>query len=271
MLKIGDFSKLARVTVKALRYYDELGLLKPVNVDQFTGYRYYSATQLTQLYRIIALKDMGLSLEEISRLLRDDVSVSHILDLLHVKQEEQKQKLEAEAERLKRVEEWLIQVEKEGKMPDYEIVLKKISPQKVVAIREILPNYSATGQLFQKIAPYVYKSGSQMTGPPLLIIYDEEFKERDVDIEVAFPIAKDVPSKGEFKCKELPGYDQMATTIHKGSYETVGGAYSALMKWIEVNGYHIIGPSREIYFTDPRSGTPPSEYVTEIQFPVAKA
>jgi DNA-binding transcriptional MerR regulator len=108
MLKIGDFSKLARVTVKALRYYDELGLLKPVSVDQFTGYRYYSTGQLTQLHRIVALKDMGLSLEEISRLLKDDISIAHILDLLHAKQEEQKQKLEVETERLRRVEEWLV-------------------------------------------------------------------------------------------------------------------------------------------------------------------
>src|SRR5271157_177020 len=115
MLKIGDFSNLARVTIKALRYYDELGLLKPVKVDEFTGYRYYEASQLTQVQRIIALKDMGLSLEEVSRLLRDNVSISHILDLLHSKQEEQKQKLAVELERLKRVEEWLVQVEKEGK------------------------------------------------------------------------------------------------------------------------------------------------------------
>ena len=270
MLKIGDFSKLARVTVKALRYYDELGLLKPVSVDQFTGYRYYSTGQLTQLHRIVAMKDMGLSLEEISRLLKDNVSVAHILDLLHVKQEEQKQKLEVETERLRRVEEWLVQVEKEGKMPDYEIVIKRIAPQKVVSIRQIMPNYSATGQLFQKIGPYIYKSGSQIIGPPILIIYDEGFKEKDVDIEVAFPIVKDVPSKGEFKCKELPGYDQMAATIHKGTYDSVGGAYIAMGKWIETNGYQIIGPCREIYFTDPRSGTPPNEYVTEIQFPVGK-
>jgi effector-binding domain-containing protein len=268
MLKIGDFSKLARVTIKALRYYDELGLLKPVKVDEFTGYRYYSASQLTQLYRIMALKDMGLSLEEISRLLRNDVSIDHILDLLHTKQIEQKQKLEAETARLKRVEEWLMQVEREGKMPEYEIVLKKTTSQKVVSVRQILPNYSATGQLFQKIVFYIFKSGSQMAGPPLAIIYDEEFKEKDVDVEVAFPIARDVPSAGEFKCKELPGYDQMATTIHKGGYESVDGAYSALMKWIEKNNYQIVGPSREIYLTDPSSGTPPSEYVTEVQFPV---
>jgi effector-binding domain-containing protein len=270
MLKIGDFSKLARVTIKSLRYYDELGLLKPVKVDQFNGYRYYEASQLTHLYRIIALKDMGLSLEEISRLLQENVSIAHILDLLHIKQNEQKQKLEAETERLKRVEEWLIQVEKEGKMPDYEIVLKKTSSVKVVAIREILPDYAATGQLFQKIAPYIFKSGSQVAGPPILIIYDEGYKEKDVDVEVAFPIARDVPSKGEFKCIELPGYEQMATTIHKGIYNTIGSAYNALGKWIEVNGYQIVGPCREIYFTDPSSGIPPSEYVTEIQFPVTK-
>ena len=105
----------------------------------------------------------------------------------------------------------------------------------------------------------------------MLLMYDEGFKEKDVDLEVAFPIAKDVSSKGEFKCRELPGYEQMATTIHKGTYDSVGSAYTALGKWIETNGYQIIGPCREIYFTDPRSGTPPNEYVTEIQFPVTKA
>ena len=80
MLKIGDFSRFARVSVKALRYYDELGLLKPVKVDEFTGYRYYSATQLTQLHRISAMKDMGLSLEEIARLLNEDVPISRWAD-----------------------------------------------------------------------------------------------------------------------------------------------------------------------------------------------
>ncbi len=269
MLKIGDFSNLARVTIKALRYYDELGLLKPVKVDEYSGYRYYSVSQLTQLHRIIALKDMGLSLEEISRLLKDNVSIAHILDLLHSKQAEQKQKLEAETERLKRVEEWLVQVEKEGKMPDHEIVIKKVSPVKVVSVRETLPNYSAVGHLFQKIAPYIYRNRSQIAGPPMTIYHDEGYKEKDVDVEVAFPITRDVPSKGEFKCLELPGYDQVVATIHKGSYESISGAYNAMGKWIETNGYQIVGPPREIYLTDPGK-TKPHENVTEIQFPVAK-
>jgi DNA-binding transcriptional MerR regulator len=194
MLKIGDFSQLARVMVKALRYYDERGLLKPVKVDEFTGYRYYSASQLTQLHRIVAMKDMGLSLEEISKLLKDDVAIGSILDLLHSKQEEQKRKLEVEAERLKRVEEWLVEAEREGKMPNYEIVIKKIEPQKVVSVRSVLPNYAATGPIFQKIAPFVYKSWAKIVGPPMLIIYDEGYKEKDVDVEVAFPVSKEVKS-----------------------------------------------------------------------------
>jgi effector-binding domain-containing protein len=271
MLKIGDFSRFARVSVKALRYYDELGLLKPVKVDEFTGYRYYSATQLTQLHRISAMKDMGLSLEEIARLLNEDVPISYILDLLHIKQEEQKRKLEVEAERLKRVEEWLVGVEKEGKMPEFEIVTKKIAPLKVLSLREIIPDYSQIGNLFQKMEAYLKKSGTQMVGPPMAIYYDEGFKDKDADVELIFPVAKEVPSKGEVKCKDLPGWDRVASTIHKGNYNTVGEAYTALGRWIETNGFQTVGPCREIYFTDPRSGTPVDQYVTEVQMPVAKA
>ena len=278
MLKIGDFSQLARVSIRALRYYDELGLLKPVKVDNFSGYRYYSAEQLTQLQRIIAMKDMGLSLEEIACLLKDNVSIAHIQDLLHIKQEELKQKLEIEAKRLKRVEEWLVEVEKEGKMPNYEIVIKKILPLKVVSIRTTLPNSLAVEPVWRKAEPvlrkivdYIFKSGSQITGPPLAIFYGEGPKEKDFDMEAALPVSQDVPSKGEFQCKELPGYDQMVTTIHKGGINSGGPAYAALGKWIETNGYQIIGHDREIYFVDPHITTPPIEFITEIQIPVAKA
>jgi effector-binding domain-containing protein len=223
-----------------------------------------------QLHRIVALKEMGLSLEEIARLLRDDISIVHILDLLHVKQDEQKRKLEVEAERLKRVEDWLVDVEKEGKMPDYEIVIKKIAPQKVVSLRKVIPDYGHIGELFQKLDPYLAKSGGQMMGPPMVIYYDEGFKDKDADVELIFPVLKDIPSKGEIVCKELPGVERVAATIHKGAYNKVGSAYTALGKWIETNGYQTVGPCREIYFTDPRANTPLNEYITEVQMPIVK-
>jgi len=291
MLKIGDFSQLAHVTIRALRYYDELGLLKPIKVDDYSGYRYYSADQLTQLHRIIAMKDMGLSLEDIARLLKDDVPVSHILDLLRIKQEEQKQRLEIEAERLKRVEEWLMQVEKEGKMPNYEIVVKTIAPLSIVSIRTGVPNSRAVDPVWRKIEPvvrklvdYIFKSGSQIAGPPMAIFHGGEPEENDFDMEIAFPVPDDVPSKGEFHFKKLPGYDRMVTTIHKGGVNSGRPAYAALGKWIEKNDYHLVGPdreiylidyqitspSREIYFTDSHSSIPTGEFITEIQLPVAK-
>ena len=270
MIRIGDFSRLGRVTVKALRHYDEIGLLKPVRVDEFTGYRYYSAGQITRLSRIIALKEMGLSLDEIARLLKDDVSIAHILDLVQIKQTEIKQRLSEESERLTRVEEWLKQVEKEGKMPDYEVVLKKVEPQKVLSIRKVIKSYDKMGELFSTLGPYVFQAGAQMIGPPISLYHDKEFKESDVDVEVAFPIAAAVQTSGEFKCYDLPGYETVASVIHKGSFQGVSGAYNALTQWIEANGYQPAGPNREIYFTDPNSGVSPDEYVTEVQWPVTK-
>jgi len=98
VFKIGDFSRLSLVSVKALRYYDELGLLKPARVDEFTGYRYYSASQLTRLNRILAMKDMGLSLEQIALLLDKELTPDQIRGMLRLKQVELRQQLEEAVE-----------------------------------------------------------------------------------------------------------------------------------------------------------------------------
>ena len=111
LLKIGDFSKISQVSVKTLRYYDEVGLLRPVEVDPFTGYRYYSAGQLPRLHRVLALKDLGFSLEQISRLLDDELSPAQIRGVLRMKQAELQQHIRDELARLARVEARLRQLE----------------------------------------------------------------------------------------------------------------------------------------------------------------
>ncbi len=267
-MQIGDFSKLSFATVKALRYYDEIGLLKPERVDDSTGYRHYSASQLPRLHRILALKDLGLSLEEVARLLGDDVPLAAVLDLLHAKQGQIKDRLEAERAKLARIEEWLKQTEMEGKMPDYEVVLKKVKSQKVVSVRRVLSSYSHIAELFAAIGPYLGKVHAPVKGPPFAMYHDREFKEADVDVEVAFPLWREVKATGEFKSYELAG-GEMATLTHKGPYEGIGQAYSALMHWVEANNYQMAGPNREVYLTEP-SKAPPSEWVTEIQVPVEK-
>jgi DNA-binding transcriptional MerR regulator len=100
MFKIGDFSKLSRVSIKALRLYDEMRLLKPIQVDQFTSYRYYCASQLPRLNRILAFKDLGFSLEQILKLLDEDLSLAEIRGMLRLKQAELQNYIETEQARL---------------------------------------------------------------------------------------------------------------------------------------------------------------------------
>ena len=128
MFKIGDFSKLSRVPVKTLRYYDEIGLLPPEQVDQYTGYRYYSAHQLERLNRILALKDLGLSLEQIRQMLVQSLPADQIRGMLRLKQAELAEEISDNQARLARVEARLRQIEQENGMPDYEVTIKKLPP-----------------------------------------------------------------------------------------------------------------------------------------------
>jgi effector-binding domain-containing protein len=272
MFRIGDFSTLSRISVKTLRYYDEIGLLKPVEVDRFTGYRYYSADQLPKLNYIRSLKDMGLSLEEVATFINNDLTPHQMRDIFILKKGELNQRLNEERRRLEQVEKLLMQIEKEGAMPDYQVTIKKVEPQLVASIRDILPTYGNVGPLYGEIFKYLGKKWVfKPAGPPMMLCHDGEYKERDVDVEIAVPIGKKISGSDRVKVYELPGIEQAACTVYKGAYEGIGEAYSAIMSWIEGNGYRITGPDREIYFTDPNKVKDPSENVTEIQFPVEKA
>jgi effector-binding domain-containing protein len=270
MFKIGDFSRLSRISVKTLRYYDEIGLLKPVRVDQFTGYRYYSADQLPQLNYIIALKDTGLSLEEIATLVNNSLDPSQIRDIFILKQAELRQRLSEERNRLEQVEKLLKQIEKEGKMPDYKVVVKKVEPQTVASMRGILPAYGEVGQFYGEIFKHLAKKMIfKPAAATLLICYDGEFKESDVDVEICVPVKKSIPGSDKVKVYELPAIEA-ASIIHKGPYESISEAYGALMAWIENSGCQVAGPSRELYLTSPYDTDDASKYVTEVQFPVLK-
>ncbi|MEW6143010.1 MAG: MerR family transcriptional regulator [Chloroflexota bacterium] len=271
MLKIGDFSRLSRVSVKALRYYDEIGLLKPVSVDQFSGYRYYSAEQLPRLNRILVLKELGLSLEEVAVLAAEDLPQARITELLQAKQTELRQRLNEDHSRLAQLEQLLNAIAKEGTMPAYDITLKKLDAQKVACVRAIIPTYSDIPKLFDELFGQIGRFQSKFAGAPVALYHDLEFKERDADVEIAMPIRGDITVTGRLKMHELPAVASAACTIHKGSFDQVGDAYKALMSWIEANRYQMAGPAREVYLQGPGPGVDPSSYVTEIQLPVEKA
>ena len=270
MFKIGDLSKLSQVPVKTLRYYDEIGLLKPAKVDTFTGYRYYSADQLPRLHRILALKDLGLSLSQITRLLDDNLPPDQIRGMLRLKQAEIQQKVQEDQDRLARVEWRLKQIEEEETMSDQEVVLKKAPAMTVAALREVIPTYSDVGRLYGELFAHLGQHGVRPAGPPLAIYYDQEYRERDVDVEAIVPVANSAPTGSRVAGRELPAVDNMACIMHQGSYETIGEAYTRLLSWAGANSYQIIGPCREVYLRGPESGQDPSTYVTEVQVPVEK-
>lgn len=273
MLKIGDFSKLSQVSIKTLRYYDEMGLLKPGQTDRFTGYRYYTVDQLPRLNRILALKDLGFSLDQVRQVLDEQVSTAELRGMLRLKQAEVQQDMEIERARLERIEARLRQIEQENRMTRYDVVLKKVEPITVASARELIPNYGAIGSLIGTVFKFLGKNGVQPAGAPFTIWHDHGFKETNVDAELAVPVnealAAALVGDTQVHINRLPAV-VMACVIHQGSYEDFGQAYQALGEWIESNGYRICGTNREIYLSGPESAGNPANYVTEIQFPVEK-
>jgi DNA-binding transcriptional MerR regulator len=273
MFKIGDFSRLSLVSVKALRYYDELGLLKPARVDEFTGYRYYSASQLTRLNRILALKDMGLSLEQVALLLDKELTPDQIRGMLRLKQVELSQQIIEGQARLARIEAWLAAFEQEVTMPAYEVILKKVAPLQVAQARGIAPSMEQIGStldhLFDQVMAYISQQGATVAGPGITLYYDTEFRERDVNVGACLSFAGSLNDGEQVKVVELPAVETMASVVHQGSFSTLNQAYNAILQWIEANGYYINGPSRELNLEYERGGDQ-SKFVTEVQFPVEK-
>src|SRR5512141_2439465 len=177
MFKIGDFSRLSQVAVKTLRYYDEIGLLKPREVDRFTGYRYYSASQLSRLNRILLLKDLGLSLDQIGRLLEDDLPPAQLRGMLKLRQAEIERSIEQEETRLARVAALLNQIEQENTvMSNYDVVIKKVAPVRIAAIRDVVANYSAQGELWGELGAYLAQHNVKAVAPCFTIDHNDSDK-----------------------------------------------------------------------------------------------
>jgi effector-binding domain-containing protein len=272
MIRIGDFSRLSRVSIKTLRYYDEVGLLKPAYVDPSTGYRYYLYEQLPRLNRILALKDLGFSLEEIGRLIAEDLTLQALRGMLTLRKAEIQQQLQDASERIARVEARLEEIEKEQSMTPYDVVLKEIDPVKVASVRGVVPLPPQQGRLWHQLETVLAQKGIRPAGPCLSIYHDEEYREKDWDIEVCEPVQEALEVSEPVLVRELPAVESMACVIHHGPFTSIGQAYDSIMKWIAENGYRINGPAREVYLQEARGGRQEDpDTITEIQFPVQKA
>jgi DNA-binding transcriptional MerR regulator len=273
MFKIGDFSKLSCVSVKTLRYYDELGLLKPAHVDHFTGYRYYSADQLPRLNRILALKDLGFSLEQTIRLLEGTLAPGQMREFLLMKQAELHRRVQDEQARLVRVEARLRLIEQEDTMPKYDVVLKRIEAKTVVSARKVAPTFGEVHLFEREVHSALEQYGITPIAASLNIYHHMGFLDRDMEIEVAAPVDAapsidiPLPSGERITSQVLPAVQVMACLTQPVTEDTITEAYNAMGMWIQSNGYRIVGPSREI--CQPLDlGDKTGAFLIEIQFPV---
>lgn len=270
MLKIGDFSKLSRVSVRMLRYYGELGLLKPAEIDRFTDYRYYREEQLTTVGRITALRDMGFGLAEIGEILNEYDCPERLLARLSVR------RAELEAER-REVEHRLMRLEytqmrlREGKNMNYNVNIREIPERYAACVRMILPSYEQEGLAWAALMRDTEQLNLIPDDPCICcaLFHDGEHKESDVDVEVQKTVKGRYPDTGSVQFRTLPAVT-VASCVIKGSYEQMSEAYAACSKWIEANGYALNGPVFNIYHVSPHETQNPEEYVTEVCWPVRR-
>jgi predicted transcriptional regulator YdeE/DNA-binding transcriptional MerR regulator len=285
MIKIGDFSKLAHVSIKTLHHYDDLGLMRPAHVDRYTAYRYYEIGQLSRLNRILALKDLGFSLEQVTQLLVENLSTAELRGMLRMKQMELAEQVEDECTRLARVELRLLQLEREGNLQEAIVAVKAVPAQtvllgKIVAAREeMLP--AARKSLHNLLQIQLERAQLKPAGPWFSLLNEAPYA--DSNLEVALAVGVNLHSgqhpddwqEAPVRVLDLEAVPGMASIIHQDASATLPQTYASLYIWIQSNGYQPAGACREIYLPeDGVSASPSADLYTgtvELQCPLQKA
>ncbi|MDV2481347.1 MerR family transcriptional regulator [Methanoculleus sp. Wushi-C6] len=272
-IPIGTFSQITRLSQKALRLYDERGLLVPAARDICTGYRYYTFAQVERGIRIRHLLWLGFGLSEVETILdaRERGDAGTIRDLFRARLAE----TEREVGRLHAIAEVLrVQDPLNGgfRMSITEPVIKEIPSLRALSRRERGVYQEAIPRLIGELCAYVYPAdgrqpAARVAGPIMFVCHDEEYRETDADIEVAIPITGSVNLDGSaIEVRTLPG-GRFVSVLHTGPYGGVGKAYERLFAYMGEHGLAPAGPSRELYLNDPAE-VPEDELMTEVQFPV---
>ena len=276
MFRIGEFAQIAQVSTRQLRFYDKLGLLRPIHTDQQSGYRYYAARQLPRLNAILALKELGLTLDQIGSLIEDSVSPQELRGMLLLKKAETEKILQTEAQRLRHIESRIAQIDRQDGLIGYDIVTKSLPSQSMLATHQSVVDFEEAGPLVATVAE-AGRTAMRAPGRGNLVVVagndsDSDRLELTIGYLVAHAHEHSVSADGfTFTPMDLPAIATAAAVVRQGTNPESHAAFGALGSWIEANGYSICGPSREI-FLEPVLEPPAFDTaLVEIQFPVAAA
>ncbi|MFI6269518.1 MerR family transcriptional regulator [Micromonospora zamorensis] len=273
MFTIGDFARLGRVSVRMLRHYDSIGLLRPASVDPHTGYRFYRADQLRRLNRVIALKELGLTLEQVRAIVDDAVDVAELRGMLRLRRGQLAEQLAADTARLTAVEARLRLIESEGRMTTQEVVLKEIVPVRVAELTAVAPSYQGEdiGPVIQPLYPELFRrlAGAGITPAGPSIAWYEPAPGDDGDavvVHAGVTVGVGAEAASDVAVVDLPAVRTAATIIHHGAMDDVEESMQVLARWIEDNGYRTDGFAREVYLD--YCPDAPEKGVTELQLAV---
>lgn len=265
MLTIGEFSKICRVSTKTLRYYDEIGLLKPMQVNNETGYRYYETAQLKDVLLVSRLKLYQFSLPEIAMIMARNDS-AYLADSIRLKREAILKQMDRQEYILRQMEQDIGKIERSIDIMAKNIVINLIETQpiQIYSLRKYISmnDFSAFfGELFAGL----HKNGIQIGGPCMSIYHSEEHNPEHFEVEVGVPVA----GGDDPHIRTLDG-GLCCYATHVGRYDDFTGIYAALMEWIEREGYAFSAPPYEKYVKGYRDNIPEDKFVTEIYFPIKK-
>lgn len=273
MLSIGEFSKICKVSTKTLRYYEEIGLLNPDEINPETGYRYYSISQLKIMLLINRLKAYHFSLDEIKTILEiaEGNPDEQLWLILNHKRLEIQQKITALEYTLKQISSDIMNLKKAKPimafLDDIEVRLVETETVNILYLRRMMSidDYAAGyGKYFNRLYEKIAIDKLTLLGPPLTVYHSPEYDPAGIDTEFALPIKEPVTGTREF-----PGC-LCAKSILKGSYSELSSVFARLREWVENEGYELASSPYEVYLTDPNLTANPENNVTEVYFPVKK-
>ncbi len=271
MLKIGEFSKLSRVSIRLLRQYDESGLLTPETTDAFTGYRYYSEYQLLTANRITALKEMGFTQAAISEVLDCYDDTAALERCLRLKRAEAAASLEEAERRLRLLDTAIERLRKDENQMKYDVTVKTLPERYVASVRQIIPGYDREGDLWQIYCEETARMNVQ-DGETMLctaVYHDGEYREADVDVEIQKTVKGTYPDTEHVKFKTVPAV-QVASATFRGRYDQISEVNKAVAAWVRDNGWEFAGKFFNIYHVSPHETRNPDEFLTEVCYPVRR-
>jgi DNA-binding transcriptional MerR regulator len=267
MFRIGEFSKLSKMTIKALRYYDEIGLVAPEKVG-LVRYRYYTTDQLVKVHYIQSLRQVGLSIDEIKKILSgEDACI-----ILEKRKTELETELKEKNDQLSRID-FILQGKEGEYFMNYQATIKEIPECIVYSKKMTIPNYDAYFTEIPAIGAECAAANPDIKctvpGYCFVVYLDGEYREKDINVEYCEAVDKFGNEVGNIKFKKMPAITAVSI-MHKGPYSNLREAYAFVFKWIEENGYTVTGSPRESYIDGIWNKKSVDEWLTEIQVPVLK-